>query len=310
MKRLLVFGIGGFVGRYLADEFERSGYDVYGSDIAKTGSIPTYVRFQTCDILNSDAVAWLIREVKPTHIINLAAISSVAASWTHPQKTVAINVEGALNILEGAHKCDACPKILMIGSSEEYAISDKPIREDFPLDANNPYGLSKVMQERFINLYQERRSMQIYQVRSFNHIGVGQSPTFVIPSWCEQAARIASSGKPGVMKVGNLNVKRDLSDVRDIVRAYRMIIESDDYRTIYNVGSGTAYSLHAILESICSFSEQPIEVLVDPELIRPVDNPVICCDHTLLSERLGWQPEHILSDTLHEIYETTLLKRQ
>lgn len=306
MKRVLIFGAGGFVGRYLAAEFYNSGYEVYGSDIIEASSTPDYVCFQPCDLLNSDGVNKLFEALRPNYVINLAAISSVGVSWKVPQKTVAVNVEGALNILEGARHCKSFPKVLMIGSSEEYAITDKPIREDFPLDANNPYGLSKVMQEQFMEMYRQRYKMQIFRVRAFNHTGVGQSPFFVLPSWCKQAAQISKSGKPGVVKVGNLDVWRDFSDVRDVVRAYRMIIESDDCDIVYNVGSGTAYSLRELLKCIVSFSQQPIETQVDPNLYRPADNPVICCDHSLIAEKLAWEPMYSLYETLRDLFDSFL----
>lgn len=308
MKQLLIFGVGGFVGRYLAEEFRNFGYDVYGTDIVQTPSIPGYVRFLQCDILNAQAVAELIEAVKPTHIINLAAISSVAQSWKQPQKTIAVNVEGTLNILEGIRKNNLSPKVLMIGSSEEYAICDKPIREDYALDANNPYGISKTMQERFLVLYRERYQMQIYQVRAFNHTGVGQSSSFVLAGWCDRVAEIEISGRPGILKVGNLDVQRDFSDVRDVVRAYRMVIESDDCRTVYNVGSGKAYSLRQMVKCIISFCKQPIGIQITPELFRPADNPIICCDHQQITEKLGWKPRYTLEDTLQQMFESSKQK--
>ena len=161
---------------------------------------------------------------------------------------IPVTVPEGTTILEAARKQPRMPKVLLIGSSEEYAPSDEPLSETSPLDANSPYGVSKVMQERFASLYRARYGMKVYCVRPFNHTGVGQRETFVIPSWCKQAAEISRSGKPGVMRVGNLDVKRDFSDVRDIVRAYRMILESEDCETIYNVGSGKAIALRELLE--------------------------------------------------------------
>lgn len=308
MKRLLAFGIGGFVGKYLAEEFERFGYEIYGTDLIHSPSIPSYVHFQTCDLMNAQKVSELIRTVQPTHIVNLAAVSSVALSWKQPQTTVTVNVVGAINILEGIRNSGISAKVLMIGSSEEYAVSDRPIQEDFPLEANNPYGLSKIMLERFLALYRQQYNIEVYQVRAFNHTGIGQSSVFVLAGWCDRVAEIAASGETGCMEVGNLDVWRDFSDVRDIVRAYRMIIESDDCEVVYNVGSGTANSLSKILDTIISFSGQTIDVKVNSALLRPVDNPYICCDHTLITRKLGWIPEYNLIDTLHAMFEHCKLK--
>lgn len=298
MKALL-FGAGGFVGPYLAREMEAHGYEVYGSGRAESG--PAGMPYVRADILDAAQVEGAISALRPDDIVNLAGISSVGRSWAMPQAAVEANVIGALNILEAARKQPRMPKVLLIGSSEEYAPSDRPIDETSPLDANNPYGISKVMQERFAALYRSRYGMKVYCVRPFNHTGVGQKDTFVIPSWCKQAAEISKSGKPGVMRVGNLEVKRDFSDVRDVVRAYRMILESDDCETVYNVGSGKAIALRELLEYIVSLSEQPITVETDPALIRPVDTPFICCDRTLIKEKLGWEPEYTLFETVREM---------
>lgn len=306
MKKVLIFGIGGFVGRYLSEEFKKNGYEVAGSDVRRTDSIPEYVSFTAADLLDGDAVKALVADVSPDMIINLAAISSVGLSWKIPQTTVSVNVVGALNVLEAARALPEKPKVMFIGSSEEYQAADSPMDEKTPLDANNPYGISKVTQERFARLYRSQYGMKVYCVRPFNHTGVGQRDSFVLPSFCKQAAEISKSGAPGVIHVGNLAAKRDFSDVRDIVRAYRMIIESDESDTIYNVGSGQAYGLDELLNYIVSLSPQKIDVQVDPERVRPIDTPLICCDHSLITERLGWKPKYTIFDTLKSMYEAFL----
>lgn len=300
---VLIFGIGGFVGKYLSQELLNAGYEVYGSDVIKPESLPEQVRFAEGNLLNSENVEKLISGVKPDMIVNLAAISSVGASWSIPQTTISVNVVGALNILEAARKMENKPKVMFIGSSEEYAVSDKPINEEMPLDANNPYGISKVTQERFAALYRERYGMKVYCVRPFNHTGIGQKDSFVLPSFCKQAAEIEKSGKPGTIQVGNLAAKRDFSHVKDIVRAYRLIIEQDDCTKIYNVGSGVAYGLDEMLNYIVGLSTQKISVETDPARFRPVDTPVICCDRNLIGRELGWEPEFTVFDALKEMYE-------
>ncbi|MGI5989772.1 MAG: GDP-mannose 4,6-dehydratase [Lachnospiraceae bacterium] len=306
MKKVLIFGIGGFVGRYLSEEFKKNGYEVAGSDVRRTDSIPEYVSFTASDLLDTDAVRTLVANVSPDMIVNLAAISSVGLSWKIPQTTVSVNVVGALNVLEAAKALEKRPKVMFIGSSEEYEAQDGPMNEQTPLDANNPYGISKVTQERFARLYRSQYGMKVYCVRPFNHTGVGQRDSFVLPSFCKQAAGIQKSGAPGVIHVGNLAAKRDFSDVRDIVRAYRMIIESDDCDTIYNVGSGSAYGLDELLKYIVSLSTQPIQIQVDADRVRPIDTPVICCDHSLITQRLGWKPEHTIFETLKNMYDSFL----
>lgn len=301
--KVLIFGIGGFVGPYLAQEFIHAGYDVYGCGSQKSEHLPSEVTYEAVDLMDSDAVLKIVSNVRPDMIVNLAAISSVGASWSIPQTTITVNVVGALNILEAARKQCVMPKVLFIGSSEEYEFSHEPIRETDPLNANNPYGISKVTQERFASLYREQYGMKVYCVRPFNHTGVGQKDTFVLPSFCKQAAEIEKSGKPGVIRVGNLSAKRDFSHVKDIVRAYRMIIESDDCTKIYNVGYGKAYGLDQILAYIISLSSQKITVEVDPERFRPVDTPVVCCNRSLIKTELGWEPEYSVFDALKEMFE-------
>lgn len=182
MQKVLIFGAGGFVGSYLSQEFLDNGYEVYGTDIIKGNRLSEEVHFYESDLLNIEQVESLINKIMPDIIINLAAISSVGASWSIPQTTIHINVIGALNIMEAARKSKKKPKILFIGSSEEYVISDFPMSEDRPLNANNPYGISKTTQEQFAKLYREQYGLKIYYVRPFNHTGIGQKDSFVLPS--------------------------------------------------------------------------------------------------------------------------------
>lgn len=304
MKKVLIFGIGGFVGAYLAQELQTHGYEVHGSDLhsKRIGNVSVIA----ADLLNSESVETVIRETEPDVIINLAAISSVGQSWGMPQTTMQVNVIGALNILEAARKQQTKPKIMFIGSSEEYIVSDKPMSENTPLDSNNPYGISKITQERFAALYREQYGLKVYCVRPFNHTGVGQRDSFVLPSFCKQVAEIEKSGRPGVIKVGNLAVRRDFSHVKDIARAYRMILESKDDTQIYNVGSGKAYGLDELLDFITNLSGQKITVKIDPALVRPVDTPVICCDYSKIKRELGWEPELTAFDALKELYKSYL----
>lgn len=302
MSKVLIFGIAGFVGSYLAEEFQNAGYDVFGSDLCEKVNIKNVV-YKKADLLNAQAVTDVIHQVNPDMIVNLAALSSVGLSWKMPQTTISVNVAGALNILEAARQLNVLPKIMFIGSCEEYEASDKPIDENTNLNSNNPYGISKIMQERFAELYRERYGMDIYCVRSFNHTGIGQKDTFVLPSFCKQAAEIEKSGRPGVIKAGNLSAKRDFSHVKDIVRAYRMIIEDDDCRVTYNVGSGKAYRLDEMLEYVISLCHQEIRIEIDPDRFRPADTPAICCDNRRIQTKLGWNPEYTIFDTLRELFD-------
>ncbi len=303
MSRVLIFGAGGFVGSYLCKEFLNNGYKVSGTDKGEGSALPSEVDFYRTDLMQANEVEKLIGQIQPDIIVNLAAISSVGASWNMPQTTMAINVIGALNIMEAARKSEKKPRILFVGSSEEYVISENPLDENTQLNANNPYGISKVTQEQFAKLYREQYGLKIYCVRPFNHTGIGQRDSFVLPSFCKQVAEIDKSGKDGKIQVGNLKVKRDFSHVKDVVRAYRMIVESDNCNQIYNVGSGNAYSLEDMLTYIIGLSNQHIEIEVDQNRIRPTDQLVICCDRSLIGKELGWEPQYNVYDALKEMYE-------
>lgn len=309
-KRALIFGVNGFVGTYMTQELIENGYEVFGGDRALSSSVQGLCGFFRSDITDAHRVASVIKETMPDAIINLAAISSVGASWAQPQATISVNVIGAVNVLQGVLDAGSASKVLLIGSSEEYAPSPEPMAEEARLDASNPYGISKMAQEGFAHLYAERFGLPVYLVRSFNHTGVGQADTFVLPSWCKQVAQIACSGHDGVLRVGNLNIIRDFSDVRDVVRAYRLLIESDRSGEVFNVGSGTACPLEELLQRIASFSDEAIDIEVDLALLRPSDNPVIVCDNTKIVRELGWYPRYSIEETLQEMYDAYLTKSE
>lgn len=303
MRKVLIFGAGGFVGNYLSKEFLDNNYKVIGSDKIEGEMLPPEVEFYKADLLNTNEVENLVNKIQPDIIVNLAAISSVGASWKIPQTTMLVNIVGALNIMEAARKSKFKPKILFVGSSEEYVVSDHSINEKTQLDASNPYGISKVTQEQLAQLYRKQYGLKIYCVRPFNHTGVGQKDSFVLPSFCKQVAEIEKTGKAGVIQVGNLAIQRDFCHVKDIVRAYRMIVEDENCDIIYNVGSGKAYRLDELLNFIIKLSSQDVKVEVVKERFRPVDQPFICCDHSLITENLGWKPIYTVQDALKEMYE-------
>lgn len=304
MKSVLIFGCNGFVGHYLAKEFKDHDYLVIGSGITEPDNellqfVDTY---EQLDILDKDRVSETIKKICPTFIVNLAAISSVGASWHIPVDTIEVNVNGSINILEAVKEFSINSKVLLIGSSEEYAVTDSRISEDNEVNANNPYGISKVTQERFAELYRKEYGLKIINTRTFNHSGVGQSDVFAIPSFVKQVAEIHNSGKAGVISVGNLEVHRDLGDVRDMVSAYRMILESNTDYTVFNVGSGICYHLEELLNYIVSLSDQAIEIKVDPSKLRPIDNPIIWCDNSLIRRETGWEPKYTIYDAIDSMF--------
>lgn len=303
MKKVLVFGACGFVGHYLIDEFSKHDYLVFGSDTRAEANDLQCPYFQG-DITDYSSVHSIIEKVNPDYLVNLAAISSVAFSWENPQVTFSVNVIGILNILGSLIDLNLFrSKTLVVGSSEEYLPKNSPLSITDPLNSNNPYGISKTTQEQLAELYSKKYGLSVIRVRSFNHTGVGQADTFVIPSFCKQVAEIEKSKKPGVISVGNLSAVRDFSDVRDIVACYRWLLENKE-SGVFNVGSGEALSLEEILKKIISMSSQKIDVVVDPNKIRPVDTPYICCSKSEDSYKFV----HNFADTLKELYEFYLYK--
>lgn len=268
MPRTLVVGATGFVGGYLVRELESAGHSVVQAN------------FPEFNLLNLEQVEKTVRDAAPDYVVNLAAVSSVGQSWKDPLMTVDVNIKGSLHLLDSIQKFAPKAKTLLIGSAEEYAPKDSPLKETDALEASNPYGITKVAQENFANLYRKKFGMQIICTRSFNHTGVGQLLSFALPSFCKQVADMDRSGKPGKIYVGNLSAFRDFSDVEDVVHVYRMLLETENDYTVYNVGSGKAHSMRELLQMIIDLAKVQIEVVQDPEKMRPVDIPYLCADNS------------------------------
>ena len=300
MKKVLIIGAGGFVGSYLIKEFKKDNYEVIACDINKKENFDDSIKYFDIDILNKKLVDEIISETKPNYLINLAAISSVGLSWSIPGKTIEVNVVGTLNILDSIKEYDPNCKVLLIGSSEEYENKNVPLKENDMVNANSPYGISKVTQENFAKLYKEKYGLNIVCTRSFNHTGIGQMEQFVIPSFCKQVAEIDKTNKQGKIYVGNLTAYRDFSDVRDIVKVYKKLLENETKDLIYNVGSGNAYKIEDLLNYIISLSSQDIEIVIDKEKFRPIDTPYICCDNSKIKEYFD---NTDIKQTIKEMFE-------
>lgn len=293
-EKVLIIGAGGFVGPYLCEEFDARGYDVVAADRSEAnGCYPV-------DITDYQSVSDLICSCGPTCLVNLAGMSSVAASWRSPQLAFDINTVGAINVLEAVRHYSPSTRILLIGSSEEYSPSARPLSEPSELESNNPYGISKVAQERLAELYRMKYGVRVSLTRSFNHTGPGQRASFVISSWCKQAVDIERGLQAPVIRVGNVEVKRDFTDVRDVVRAYRMIIEHDAC-DVYNVGSGKSRLLSDMLSYIRSCCSTDFEVFIDSGLLRPSDTPMICADISKIKREIGWIPEIPFERTVEDM---------
>lgn len=307
MKNALIIGAAGFVGSYLADCIHDSRqWPVSVTKLPKETIITDHAEVYDLDIMDSEAVYALLERLAPDYIFHLAAQSSVALSWKMPELTLDVNVRGTLHVLEAVRKLAKMPRILLIGSGEEYGRvkeNEIPVGEETLPRPGNLYAATKACQNMIGRIYAEAYGLEIISVRAFNHIGPNQSPTFVVADFCRQAAEAEAGRKEPVIRVGNLEAKRDFTDVRDVVRAYVMLAEKGKRGETYNVGSGHAVSIRDILEEILRLSGMEIEVRQDPEKFRPVDVPVIEADIRKLQACTGWKAEIPLEQTLKETLE-------
>lgn len=303
MKALIIGG-GGFVGRYLAAECLRQGWDTTVTKLPSETVTAENCTVCDLDILDFDAVKSLLAKLRPERIFHLAAQSSVAVSWKKPQLTADINIHGSLNVLETVRSlADYAPRMLLIGSGEEYGALPAGVSrvdENVPVHPGNPYAITKAAQNQFGTLYAKAYHMEVVLVRAFNHVGPGQTPQFVVSDFCKQAAEIAGGLREPVMRVGNLSAARDFTDVRDVVRAYVMLAQQGKAGETYNVGSGHAIVIEQLLKEIIRQSGAEIRVETDPAKLRPVELPVVEADIAKLQRDTGWKPEIPLSQTIGE----------
>lgn len=303
MSKGLVIGAAGFVGSYLIEEMHSGGMEAYATKLPHERLEHAHAIVYDLDILDKEAIVALLLEIRPDYIFHLAAQSSVGLSWKNPGLTVDVNIKGSINVMDAVRELYYKPRVLLIGSGEEYGHirpGETPIREDNLLRPGNIYAATKACQNMIGSIYAQAYDMQLMMVRSFNHIGPGQAPMFVVSDFCKQVAEIEKGLREPVMYVGNLAAKRDFTDVRDVVRAYVKLIMQGVPGETYNMGSGHAVEIRGILDRIISLSENEIRVEIDPNKIRPVDVPIIEADITKLHELTGWKPQIELEQTIRD----------
>lgn len=304
MKKALIIGASGFVGPYLARQLSgESQMEVYATKrlSGKLEGIPAEV--YDLNILNKDEIVDLLYKIRPDYIFHLAAQSSVALSWENPGLTIDVNIKGSVNVLDAVRELYYKPRVVLIGSGEEYGHirpGETPISEDNHLRPGNLYAATKACQNMIAKIYTTAYDMELIMVRAFNHIGPGQAPIYVVSDFCRQVVEIEKGLREPVMMVGNLKAMRDFTDVRDVVRAYALLAQYGKPGETYNVGSGHAISIREILDLIIAQSDVDVEVKVDPNKIRPVDVPIIEADTAKLREATGWERKIPLTQTIRE----------
>ncbi len=311
--KVLITGATGFVGSHLCEYLLERGDEIHGTYIYQDelDRFPEHLRDQVtlrkCDLTEVDQIRDMFQGTCFDRAYNLAAISSVHQSWNKGQELVLrVNLYGWLNLIETLH--ELCPKarVLMVSSGEVYGIvpeAQQPTSENAPLQPINPYADSKAAQEMFCYQYIHRYQSQIVMLRPFNHTGSRQSPSFVCSDFAKQVAEIEKGLKEPVMSVGNLEARRDFSDVRDVVRAYHLALEHAPIGTPMNVASGKALAVQEMLDILLKQSRVPVEVRQNPDRLRPSDVPLMLGDASLLRRHTGWKPEIPFEETILSVLD-------
>lgn len=312
--RVLITGITGFAGSHLAEYIlrEHPGVEIYGirrwrSRTENIEHLLDKIQVMECNLVDASSVKALVGEVKPDKIFHLAAQSFVPSSWNAPAESLSTNILGQLNIFEALReqKLHDC-WVQIACSSEEYGMvypDEVPIRETNPLRPLSPYAVSKVGQDYLAYQYYMSYGIKAVRTRGFNHTGPRRGEVFVCSNFSKQAIEIENKKREPIIYVGNLEAERDFTDVRDMVRAYWMALESCEPGEVYNICSGTAISISDLLKMVISGTGAKIEVKQDPSRLRPSDVPLLLGDYSKFNKATGWKPQIPFSKTLADIMD-------
>lgn len=307
--RALITGISGFAGSFLAEHLlEQGSCDVWGVGLG-TENLSTLghrIVYFSQDLANPSTAAGIVKEAAPDLIFHLAAQAFVPASWEDPWSTIENNIRAQVNLLHAVTEQKLKPRILVVGSNEEYGRvepQELPITETTPLRPDSPYGVSKIAQDFMGLQYFLSDSVHTVRVRPFNHFGPRQNDRFVAASFAKQIAEIELGAREPVIFVGNLEAQRDFTDVRDMVRAYALALEHGKPGDVYNIGSGMSHSIRELLDTLLAMTNAKIRVEQDSARSRPSDTPVTLCDSTKFRTRTGWEPRFEFQETLRDTLE-------
>jgi GDP-4-dehydro-6-deoxy-D-mannose reductase len=303
--RALVTGAGGFVGPYVVAELLRGGWHVWTLDRSGTHHLEGAHAIRG-DLTDRSAVEHALQSARPDVVLHLAAQSSVPASFRDPLPTLSNNLLGAANLLYAAASLRPMPRVLVVGSAEEYgrvAPEQLPIDEAQPLAPVSPYGVSKAAQSLLALSLHASHDLPAIVLRPFNHTGPAQRPAFAVSSFAEQIARIEAGLQPPVLRVGNLESRRDFTDVRDIARAYALAAARAVPGEVYNLGSGRAVSMRWILDRLLERSTAEVRVETDPARMSPAAVAELCANPAKFRGATGWSPAIPLERTLNDVLD-------
>jgi GDP-4-dehydro-6-deoxy-D-mannose reductase len=311
MTRILITGIGGFVGSHLSDFLLQDHTTSIAGVVHPTHPVQHLeenprVTIYSEDILKPRSLKKILKEVSPDEIYHLAGFSHVHESWKHRKETFETNFMGTLYLLEACRSLRIFPKVLLVGSAETYGIvpeQEQPIEEKRHLSPSSPYAVSKMAQEALGIQYARSEKLPVFLTRSFNHTGPRQKETFVCSAFARQIAFAELKEGPAEIRVGNLIAKRDFTDVRDVVRAYRTVLQAGIPGEPYNICSGSAISIEEILRILISFSHREFQIIPDRDKFRPVDMPLLLGSFQKLHTQTGWRPSFDLQDTLRDLLQ-------
>lgn len=301
---ILITGGTGFAGSHLVELLKEKGLTkiqvtTYGSQSSYVSSLLPKNQIHPVDLTNPEQTSGLIAKIKPSQIYHLAALSAVGSSFEKTKSTIENNLLLQLNLLEAVRENSPPARILVIGSAMEYQPSVKPLSEIDPLGPTNPYGISKVIQDLLGLSYCRSYDLDIVRVRPFNHIGERQASGFVVSDFAQQIVKI-ERGQLKELVVGNLESIRDFTDVKDMVKAYYLLMESGKSGEVYNVGSGKGYTIQQILDLLVSAATTKIKIVVNKAMLRPSDNPKVIANNKKITT-LGWKPTIPIEDTLKRV---------
>lgn len=308
-KRALVTGITGFAGSHLAEFLLKEGIEVYGivrwrSKDNNIDKIRPRVILEEADLLDAHSLYSTVEKVKPDFIFHLAAQSYVVSSWASPVNTLEVNVIGSANIFEAVRKAKLNIPIQIACSSEEYGMvypNEVPITENNPLRPLSPYAVSKIAMDYLGYQYFKSYGLRVIRTRGFNHTGPRRGEVFAESTFAKQIAEIEKGKRDPVVFVGNLDAKRDYTDVRDIVRGYYLAVLKCDSGEVYNICTGKAWKIGDVLKYLLSISKVKVKVEQDPKRMRPSDVPILIGDNSKFVKKTGWKPEISMEKTLADL---------